>query len=846
VTTIQKVECKWQFNPKQVFGVLILLGGWMFVPPVQAEEVTDDTSIDLSEISVTGHRASLKNAQAIKRDSIPFVDSITSDSIQKLPDYNTAEAMQRVPGIQITRDRGEGSTIAIRGLTQVETTLNGREVFTAGNGRVLDYSDISAELLSQANVYKTASANHIEGGVGGLVDLRTHYPFDFDRNLFVASGRYIHGDFVNESKPQISLLSSNVWQIGSSSKLGVLANLVYQDRAWREDIFSIGNPRAITVGGQSVIAPNGEASTVTVGERKRLGANLIVQWQPSDRLDLYGELHHAYFKTIQNGYQLFVTPGASFDAASVSFFPNTNDLSNITWNNPAVTTSGAARDTLDRTTQAALGGRWIDDRWSVKTDVSHTKSFNMLDFSSINLNGTSVTFNENIANNQQVLSTPSFANSSLVVAKRPFHGTLDAIQIDGDYDVNWGQLSTLSAGVRLAQRHADDGNGQVVFSQGSTVANASPLLINSAYVPYPIGDPELARDWSSVRNTLGISATLPNGSPLGAWKIGERTTSQYVMATFQGQDKRYEGNIGLRNTLTDEKVDGYQTNPAGGDPLPLSIHHRDADLLPSTNWRFDMGRGVYFRAAASQTVTRPDFNQISPSLTLNVVQLAGTAGNPALRPIKAENYDWGLEYYWSKTSMLHLTHFIKHVNGFVTTLTNPEVYNGATYQVSRPFNTDASHIDGWEVGYQQFYDFLPGWLSGFGLQANFTHIDSQLRNVIAGKTLQLPNVSKDSYNLVAMYEKGNLSARLAYNWRSKFMTSVLNVTGFEPLPVFTDAYGWMDASINYRPTKQLTLGIEGLNLLNTVRKSYAANDRHPLTSWKNDREITFVITLQTR
>ncbi len=146
---------------------------------------------DFAEVVVVGKRASLATAQDIKRDKLEIVDSVVADEINKLPDINVTDALSRVSGVQILRDRGEGAGVAIRGLTQMETWFNGREVFTAGNGRNLDFADIPAEMLAGLDVYKTSSANQIEGGVGGVIDLRTHRPFDFEGRQFAASARYL-------------------------------------------------------------------------------------------------------------------------------------------------------------------------------------------------------------------------------------------------------------------------------------------------------------------------------------------------------------------------------------------------------------------------------------------------------------------------------------------------------------------------------------------------------------------------------------------------------------------------------------------------------------------------------
>jgi TonB-dependent receptor len=148
----------------------------------------------LQIIVVSGKRASLAKTLDIKREKIEIVDSIVAEDIGKLPDFSVTDALSRVTGVQILRDRGEGGGVAIRGLTQMETLLNGREVFSAGNGRTLDFADIPSEMVAGIDVYKTAPADQLEGGVGGTIDLRTNRPFDFKGGKLGGSVRYIYGD----------------------------------------------------------------------------------------------------------------------------------------------------------------------------------------------------------------------------------------------------------------------------------------------------------------------------------------------------------------------------------------------------------------------------------------------------------------------------------------------------------------------------------------------------------------------------------------------------------------------------------------------------------------------------
>ncbi|WP_157840468.1 TonB-dependent receptor plug domain-containing protein [Sphingomonas sp. Ant20] len=176
-----------------------------------------------ADIVVTGVRASLRSAQARKRNASQIIDSIVAEDIGKLPDNNVSEALQRISGIQIERNQGEGSRIAIRGLTQVRTELNGRDYFTAGDGRTISLEDIPSELLAGIDVYKNPAADVIEGGLGGTVNLRTRMPFDFSKPTISGSARVTHHDLADKTKTSFSGLITDTYQTGLG-EIGFLLN----------------------------------------------------------------------------------------------------------------------------------------------------------------------------------------------------------------------------------------------------------------------------------------------------------------------------------------------------------------------------------------------------------------------------------------------------------------------------------------------------------------------------------------------------------------------------------------------------------------------------------------------
>lgn len=522
---------------------LILLN----LPPISATHADSDA---LSEITVAGLLPALATSRETKRDKDEIVDALVADDINSFPDISVTDALQRVTGVQITRDRGEGGVVTLRGLTQVETTLNGREIFTAGTGRTLDLSDIPAELLKGIDVYKTTSASQIEGGIGGLLDLRTWRPFDFEGARLDASARLIHGNLVDVSRMQYSAVASQRWMSSTAGQFGALLSLAAQERAWREDQKSTGAPVARTdlLPSQTVYAPGGTSETTSLGTRERQSANLTVQWRPNAALDLYAEAGYNEFRTLQNSHQINVSASTGFVDGSLSLFPGTQDLRTITWTDAPLSILSFARDTLDRDRNATLGGSWTDGPLKVSADLSHTDSRNELLFSGLFLAGSAARFSHDLSRGMPAtgiedtdLLDPANLNFSGIAYRwRPFEGNLDAVRLDGEYRLGKGLLHSLSGGIRLARREADNAPG-LIFAD-APVSGVSAADIPGYVMPNPhdfmpgstsiggylTGNPEHFRDTQALRDAFCISVPIPASNPLGTWAIRETTQAAYV------------------------------------------------------------------------------------------------------------------------------------------------------------------------------------------------------------------------------------------------------------------------------------------------------------------------------
>ncbi len=292
--------------------------------------------------------------------------------------------------------------------------------------------------------------------------------------------------------------------------------------------------------------------------------------------------------------------------------------------------------------------------------------------------------------------------------------------------------------------------------------------------------------------------------------------------------------------------------------------------LPSFNARLDIGDGLLFRAAVSKGISRPDLQlfrsgggigdntgDLLAEGTLETGPLFQIfTGNRNVRPVESWNYDLSVEWYFDDVGSLTLSGFLKDIEGIVNggiDTVNFVSPSGSSLdvEVNGPVNAEGGTLKGVEIGYQQTYDFLPGVLSGLGFAATYTYIDGgEFSNSdIAGNTglfsasQPLAGISEHTFNATLFYEKGPLSARTAYNWRSDFLITARDAI-FPFSPIWQESTGQLDASIFYSVTDYLKLGVQGVNLLDEITETSQVVDfdgtRITRSAFRNDRRFTFL------
>ncbi|WP_238481082.1 TonB-dependent receptor [Dyella telluris] len=890
----------------------------------KAEDTSAKDAKNLDGITVTGVRASLASAQDLKRNADQIVDSVTAVDIGALPDRSVTETLQRISGVTVDHfispgdpdhPSAEGSGVLIRGLTQVRGELNGRDVFSANSGRGLSFEDVPAELMAGVDVYKNPSADIIEGGIGGTVNLRTRMPFDAPGQLIGFTGGINEGDLSQKSKPSTSFLYSNRWQTENHGEFGALFDVAYSQLATRTDgiqnePFVKRTDAAVLAGSNlnTVYVPGGaDWRTLDFG-RTRIGLSGALQWRPNSDLELSTQAlrsdyrmnwneHAAFFNDTSNA--ISPATGTTFGYNPEGVFQNgwlTSDSwrGNLTGDGVRFNSDNRYAQQRTITTDWSSAFKYnISDQMILSGDMQFVKSTSKsLDFTVFDAtylpglylddsNGAKPSISVNPSN--YVNNPANYFWAAAMDHHEDQRGMERAYRLDLEYnfeDNSW--LKYMRFGVRTTNRDETNKttgyNWGVITDNWATIDSPSGLADMANYLPsqavmynfnnffrgkvkvpsvYAPSD-ALAMNYQEayqLLHSIGVSwGWSPNDvyGPQNVNNQSEDTQGAYGILYFGNDDALgipVDGNIGVRFVHTSTDAAGYGQYPnltQAGVSDELKAQYTGQyfansgggdynNVLPSLNLRFKFTDSLQWRIAASKAMTRPDFNQLSPylqlSATLNadntaVTQWTGIAGNPNLKPMVATQYDTALEWYFAPTGSLYTTLFYKDISDYISTETRTETYSGQDYLVTRPYNNGTGKIKGAEVGYSQFFDFLPGWLKGLGVQANYTYVDSQggvnsatdpySATTVTGVALPLAGLSKNSYNFIGMYEYGPWSVRLAWNWRSRYLLTTSDAATH--LPTWSDSFGQLDGSIFYKINKNMQVGLQMNNLNNAQTK----------------------------
>jgi TonB-dependent receptor len=341
-------------------------------------------------------------------------------------------------------------------------------------------------------------------------------------------------------------------------------------------------------------------------------------------------------------------------------------------------------------------------------------------------------------------------------------------------------------------------------------------------------NPDVIRKLFGYDNVVGFGSTSPADysksgppdTPANLFIVSEVSWAAYMKANFAFEVFGYplDGNVGVRyidTTLTEQANNSLVSgSPAVLTYTPTVASHETGDLNPSLNMRLTLDDNLFVRFAASKTTTRPTFAQLNPAQSFNgggtTLPGSSTSGNPNLTAVKSLNLDLDAEYYWGRANHIVVAGFHRYVQGYIQNQSQGNItVNGLLYLYTKPVNYQNAYIDGAEVGYSQFLDFLPGFWSGFGWDANATYIAGPFNNI-----------TKWHFNAAGIYEQGPYSFRVSYTWSSSYQVNPSLTSGTQPLNQWAMPRANLDASFNYRLNDNWTFTVDATNLNNGLYRAY--------------------------
>jgi iron complex outermembrane receptor protein len=771
-------------------------------------------------------------------------------------------------------------------------------------GRSVSYTLLPSELVGEVDVYKTSQASLVEGGLTGSVDIKTRKPLDFQKQLTVeGSIGASHNSLAGNTDPQFNGVIN--WK-NDANTFGLMVSGFDEVRHFeRQGQETVGGFLQIAPGSKIALSnpdlsgayyPSALGSALFEQKRERKGGTFDAQMKLTNDLtvDLNGFVARLDATNQNDNYMFWgkniVQLGAGqapMPGYQTTTIGGITTLTSAQWA-PVAGTAYGVYDQIFRPDEGAssdyldldLSYRFSDHlkfKSSLGVSYGHglTPVQNVLETNVMSqgggysYNGIGSAANVNFAGNNNLSQANSvfnwiFGDQNVDVVDSEKWG-----QIDGTYTLNEGVVNDIQFGIRESDHSR---SSLQTLSQHPLGASTATLPVATGTYPSGfgsgLGGSPITQIWTNSAAQIAAydaqyaSVYQADGQGRSYWQhdfsLQEKSQAAYVQANMSGD--RWSANAGLRFVRTDENVienigvlpttPGANTASAFGPYLPTLVANTYNDVLPSANLRLDVTKDLVARFAVSTTMTRPDYTALAGSTSLNsptnpAEPGTGTGSNPNLKPVKSNNFDTSLEWYFAPHSLLAASVFYMDLTSYVGFSTTNITYtsytsnypNGAAinYSITAPVNTTGK-VEGVEFSYESP---LPVY-TNFGVQANATFVNAADTGSDLSTCLcdgHLVGTSKQSGTLGGYYEDDRFNARISVNYRS---SSYLGLSDGTP---FYDAGGTtVSASAGYKINDHLVISLDGQNLNNPTLRYYGFNESQMRAVYKNGE--TYFITLR--
>lgn len=812
----------------------------------------------LATVTVAGQVAGQAAALNQQKTSLGVSSVIDNELVGRLPDPNMAEALARVPGVAMVRDQGEGRFVQIRGTSADLNSLsvNGERVSTPEqSSRQVPMDIIPSDQAAAIQVSKTLTADMDADAIGGNVNIVTRraLPNQTTLSLTSAGGRNALG-----GGALVNLGFNAGKRFGPDQKFGAILGGTYyrNDRASQNfegtwcsqdrDCGPAGSPSQ-----SSLNAPRlWELRDYPQVDRLRQGLNGTLDYQVSDRsrLSLRGTWSRFSDDEIRyrTRYAFRAGGGSRWNLATAD----------------SGTTTGSRMDRDIRLREVIQdianiqltgehtfrGGRELN--WSVATSRSEE---DRPDVRTMVFRQANMGFGYNFADEERPrvnVVTGAFDDPT----RFAFNSFTREVRLTQDEDVSgrinftWptslgGNPATFKVGAvaRLKDREnrltttvhtsALTGSGIPTGAQlfSTLVGTAGPRSTFGG--DYNIGrhaDPALVADF--IARNRGAFTVDPFNSRLasdgGSFTVGEDVYAGFAMAEIELGRLQLVPGLRVEATRVENTANRIQIQGTNLTSTPVTASASYTNIFPSINANWRANEFTNVRAAVTTSLVRPQFGDMVPYVQITAGQPTASIGNPDLKPTTALNYDLMIERYFRNVGFVSAGVFYKSLTDFIFATGRPrtadEQLGPDATQVIQPVNGPRGSLYGFELAWQQNLTFLPGLLSGLGLNANYTFTTSDATIPRRGdEEFPLPGQTGNAGNLGLFYDRGRLSLRVGANYSGEFL-STINAFSAEG-DTRTRERLQVDASGSLRITNQIRFFGEFINLTNTPLRATVGN-----------------------
>ncbi len=789
---------------------------------------------DAKTVVVFGTRAAERNSIDQQKNSKNLVNIITANDAGKLPDQNVAEAVQRAPGVTMDDDQGEGRYVVIRGLdpSMAAVRVNGQEAAAPEtNTRSVKLDTVPAGLVGSVEIIKNQSAEYDANAIAGVVNIKTISAFD-KKKPFIAgrvSGTYIDLNKKNAYDADFS----GAKRFGANKEFGVAFALNASRRPQASE--NIQGTENWSVDGK----PDDWRLRSYYVIRNRQGAALNLDYRPNDNLQLYAKTLYSHFTDLEQRQQFRV----NLDGAALTSLGN--DTYSFTAAK-AATRDMKYRDEDEKILTMNIGGKYFMGQNKLEIDFTNSSAkknddprYNFLFTSGKkNLTGT-LDLNETLFNvtpasiyydASQYTSKDSKSKAAILEAD---HYQEDLNQFKADYTMPTEMFGNteFKFGVKYADRHKQSAIDYRAYSvNGLVLSNFTNGTVDPMYgSKYAFGpgvDFQKSLDYAHANNLLVLDSAASAASDLGGdYDVKEKVTAAYAQATIVNGDLTIIPGIRFEHTNSEFAAKKFTLS----SPLDLGFNNFGSkdynDFFPSVVGKYALGDNQQLRFAVTTSIGRPNYVDIAPYVNIDTSGDKIEQGNPDLKPLKSVNLDLGYEHYFGKGGVASVQAFYKDIKDPIfetSSKVSGGTYDG--YSLSSFANLSDAMVYGVELSYVNQFTALPAPFDGFGVNLNLT-LQKSSTDGAPGRSdkVRLIYTSDTTGTAEVTYEKKNLTARLAYSYRSEFLDTLGETKATD---IYTNGRGKVDFKLGYALTDNVQVFVQGKNLNESQWRRYIGQRNH--------------------